>query len=458
MKTVFSETLTKFRKSDAGNFAILMALSAAVLVAGLAVAIDASNGYFAKQRLQDTTDAVALIAAKDRTLSDAELTATANAYFNTQYPGVRGTNIVLNSITRTGDAVVVDASNNIETYFAAIFGRNDLDVNAVSSAVFSQSRIDIALVLDSTFSMRGRKMDSLKIAATNLIDTLEDADSDDINVSVVPFAQYINVGTSRRGARWLDVPSDRNVTPACETRQDTVCRGGFTRVPATCTRDGVSFSCTRRVCRGGLENVGTPYNFCPAPRRATWEGCVGSRRAPLHLEADFGRTQIPGLVDVRCSTEMLPLTDNLNAVKSKIDELEASGRRTYMPSGLLWGWRTLTEQEPFVAPRIAPGSDGQKVLILMTDGDNTASKSGIRHTGSSRVAANRTTDQLCEGIKDSDIQVFTISYEVTDGATRRLIQDCANSNAQYFRADNAADLNAAFEAIGNSLGALRLTN
>ena len=60
LKTKLANTVARFKADEKGNFAILAATTMAVLVAGLAVSVDAANGQFAKQRLQDTTDAIAL--------------------------------------------------------------------------------------------------------------------------------------------------------------------------------------------------------------------------------------------------------------------------------------------------------------------------------------------------------------------------------------------------------------
>jgi len=60
------------------------------------MAVDLSNSYSAKQRLQDTSDAIALLAAKDKSLdTPAKLEAAAQALYDATYPGEKGIRIVI---------------------------------------------------------------------------------------------------------------------------------------------------------------------------------------------------------------------------------------------------------------------------------------------------------------------------------------------------------------------------
>jgi len=426
---------------------MMFAVTTFALVGGLALAIDGTNAYFAKQRLQDTTDVIALMAARGGLESQADLTQAAQDYFDLHYPGERGSRIVINNITRNGDEVTINASNNLDTFFTGIFGFSDMDVSAESSAVYSNRNLDIALVLDTTFSMDGGKMTSLKSAANNLVDTFDDFENENLRVSVMPFAQYVNVGTSRRNAVWLNVPADEVRT---RTRRDVISRTNCRNVPRTGTRDGVSVSRTQRVCdvvRGPEYTV---------QQTVTWEGCVGSRLAPWHERAEYASNKIPGLLDAKCGTEILPLTKNLNKVKQTINALTADGD-TYIPAGLSWGWRALHNEEPLTEAASMPIASTDKVMVLMTDGANFRSKNGLRHDIESRADSDQVTKRLCENIKRDDIQVFTIAYEVTDVPTKNMLRNCATTSVNFFDASNASQLNAAFQTIGDSLNELRIT-
>ena len=188
-----------------------------------------------------------------------------------------------------------------------------------------------------------------------------------------------------------------------------------------------------------------------------WKGCVGSRDVPLNTQAAFNNRRIPGLLGVSCGTEIRELTNNLSQVKSTINALAARGN-TYMPSGLVWGWRALDGGQPL--PSRAPSgiTETDRVLVLMTDGQNTKSKTGNFHNGNNSAEADNTTRTLCTNIKREDITVFTIAYDVSDNTTKSLIRQCASSNAMFFDADNAKDLDEAFQEIAENLSNLRITS
>ena len=162
-------------------------------------------------------------------------------------------------------------------------------------------------------------------------------------------------------------------------------------------------------------------------------------------------------MNVRCGSELRPLTNDMGAVKSTINGLRARGL-TYIPSGIAWGWRTLNNGEPFTEARGPYEANTQKVMIIMTDGDNTRSQNGNRHNGRNIANANQTTSRMCTNVKAGDIEVYTIAYEITNNATKNLMRNCATNSSMYFDASNAAQLNAAFEDIGRNLIKVRLTH
>lgn len=209
----------------------------------------------------------------------------------------------------------------------------------------------------------------------------------------------------------------------------------------------------KTVCDKGpkVQHCWTPTN------NRVWRGCVGSRNTPWNERAQFSGKKIPGLMNARCNEEILPLTTQMADVKTKINSLSANGN-TYIPSGLSWGWRTLDTNMPLTEAQGPYAANTDKVLVLMTDGANTKSKNGDWHEGGSVNNANNTTKNLCNNIKSSDIQIYTIAYEITDTTTKNLMRNCASKSSMYFDASNAAQLTEAFDTIGSSLIKLRLTH
>lgn len=405
LKQKFMTGLKSYASNNDGQFAIMGAISMVVVLAGLAVAVDISSSLSQKQRLQNTTDAIALMAVRDNIRSQNELNTMAAEYLEYNY-GANAQNVTLNSITREGDMITVDATNNVKTYLSSVFQKDSLDVRVESTATYSERSAEIALVLDSTGSMGGTKIATLKVAASRLVDTMEATNNSKLRMSVVPFAQYVNVGTSNSNENWLDMPAGADP--------------------------------------------------------ADWEGCIGSRNGSRDTVDGFEGSRFPAIArgfgdgNVSCPQEIRPLTRNFDSVKSTIQGMTASGW-TYMPAGLAWGWRTLMPEAPFTQG--LPADDRtDKILILMSDGTNTRSTSGRLHNANSTANANNKTADICAAVKRDNIRVITIAYEITESTTVNLIRDCATTNADFFDARSSAELSNAFDAIAQSLSSLRISS
>lgn len=463
MKRTFNHTAASYGRDTGGNVAMMFAISVFVLIGLLAVAVDLANGFSAKQRLQNTTDAVALLAAKDKSLdTPAKLEAAAQALYDATYPGDKGVRIVIKNMQRVGDKVTVTTQNNIDTYFSGVFNTTDLDVGVTSTAVFATKPMDVALVLDTTFSMStNNKIGGLKVAANNLLNTFDDLDNENLRVSVVPFAQYVNVGLSRRNANWLDVPAD-SVTrkpTTCRMKRDVISRYNCRRISRSCSNDGVSYDCSYNKCD---KRYGPEYEVCSSGvSRATWKGCVGSRTGNYDERAEYNGRKIPGLLNTNCGAELQTLSKDLNKAKATVSAMKAKKKNgdTYIPSGVLWGWRTLDESVPFASGGTGVLADREKVMIVMTDGENQGSKKGTKHNGKDQNAANAKTDATCEAAKRDGITIYTIAYglKTSDTKTRKLLTRCASGSANFFDAANASELNKAFQDIGEALNELRIS-
>ena len=68
---------------------------------------------------------------------------------------------------------------------------------------------------------------------------------------------------------------------------------------------------------------------------------------------------------------MMTLSTDWTALNSKIDAMTPTGN-TNVTIGLQMAWQTLSPVAPFNAP--APAPDLDKVIILLTDGDNTQNR------------------------------------------------------------------------------------
>ena len=431
-----------FRRDTTGSMAVPFALGLVTLIGGIGCAIDFGMAAKSHDRVQNVADIASLKAAQSLETDSAALNTIAVQVFEEHFGPDSPVEVA--GVYRKDDAVTVQARSKVRTTFTRVFGQTEVDVSVSSTSVYAVRETDIALVLDTTESMRGARLDALKVAAGELIDEVEDLDRDAVRISVVPFAQHVNVGTSRRNKVWLDVEPDRDVT---RWRAVDGSKRNCRWVTESSTRDGVPQTYSYEKC---------DYDWEPYQTKAKWKGCVGSRSAPLDLSAPYAGVKVPGLVDIQCGAELQELTKNTKKVRKAISGLKAQGN-TYMPAGLLWGQRALSAEMP-LADTSSGGAKREKVLVLMTDGDNTKSKDGLKHVGNDANDANNRTRILCDRIKDDDITVYTIAYDVKDGATRGLLQGCASSPSQYFDAKDASQLSDAFSAIADAVTQLRVSS
>ena len=78
--------------------------------------------------------------------------------------------------------------------------------------------------------------------------------------------------------------------------------------------------------------------------------------------------------------------------------------------GLAWGWHALTSNDP-LPQGSAPQPDLDKVIILLTDGQNTQyrfSSNQAAIDSSNQAAIDLRTQQACNNIKAQNIKLYTV--------------------------------------------------
>ncbi|MBL8551060.1 MAG: TadE/TadG family protein [Hyphomonadaceae bacterium] len=224
-----------------------------------------------------------------------------------------------------------------------------------------------------------------------------------------------------------------------------------------------------------------------------------------------------------CPTPITPLTNasGRNTVLNAIAAMQHwNGGGTDQVEGLAWGWRVLSPGAPFTEgrPYNDPSNPVRKVLVLMTDGENTnlsdttvmgsdysaynhlymwtANTNGINGTPrpppgspangySSGVTVNGTTygalpaayrrnitstssyvsyinsreATLCTNIKNAGVEIYTVVFRDPSSTVRNMLRDCASqpTATHAFTANTQAELAAAFNSIGQGVGQLRLS-
>jgi Flp pilus assembly protein TadG len=473
-KSTKMRLLKKFFKDVRGGVAITFGLAAVPMVMAMGIALEYSQSTLLKAKMQAAGDNAGLAAAASDAQSDSALTEVVRRYVRKNNPfGSRVSSYEAKAHKLEDGRIEIKLKANMRTSMLRIMGRDSLKVSATTIITRDFGNLDVALVLDNTGSMAGRKMSTLKNAAAELVNTLHDAKGDDseVKIGLVPFAQYVNIGMSNRHKSWANVPND-SVRRIRRTRwrRRVISRYNCHRVRRYYYSDGVRRSYTYTRCQ---------YRYGPRYRqtywqtiRQTWRGCVGSRNYPWNTRDERATLKIPGLMNTWCSRALTEMTDDKDKILSEIRRMNASGA-TYVPGGLMWGWRVVSEAEPFANKSGGSHDDddddkhgfslngsksSQKAIVLMTDGENTVSPSYPYHWGSNQTTSDRLTSEICENIKASNekITVYTVAFEVNDVRTKQMLRSCATSPSHFFDASNSAALTASFQKIAKSLASLRI--
>ena len=174
---------------------------------------------------------------------------------------------------------------------------------------------------------------------------------------------------------------------------------------------------------------------------------------------------------------LVRLTTNFSQVRTNIQNMVAHGT-TNIPMGLMWGWHTISPNAPFSDAKPYGEERLQKIVILMTDGDNTnydfavpdrSSYSGIGLIWQDRIGVGRgTTDnqrrtaldnrlaELCNNLRGQEVLVYTVGVGV-DNRTQVLLGDCATDDDMFFNVSGASGIASAFDRIAGAIENLRIS-
>ena len=465
-------------KDTGGNFSVVMAISMTVMAMGAAAAIETVNMTRVKSELQSQVDIATLAAASTEDVENQ---------------GIEYSNLVFDVMVDNGylaengkpEAMATDshldvtASVAYEGLFTDLLGGKTRQLSASAQATLpSIGPIELVLALDNTASMGfDGKIGALKIGAGQIIDAIEESNSG-TKVGIVPFARYVNIGDA--AGSWLDTPAEYDTERTWEQATHTC--DSYSYEPRTETKDGVEYTYEEEVCNGQT----TTYDTRTRIIESRYEGCVGTSDKPDHLSPISSSNRVTGLLNIQprevtglsadivaeCPLPIRPLDDDYSEIGDFINQMFPVDV-TYIPSGLLWAERLLDRTTAFSqGPK---DEDKQQVLVLMTDGKNTAEirdqqyyQDQLRappYVADYPARPERTVEQtdedtilMCDRIKNKGIEIYTISFQIDDDNAKALVKNCASTESHNFDAGNNDALIEAFAKIGRSLSSnVRLT-
>ncbi len=423
-----------FRSSRDGSVLMTFALALLPLFGFIGAAVDYSRANAAKAAMQSALDSMVLMLSKEASgLNSTQLQEKANTYFHAllNRPELNSVTVTAPTFsTANGSQLTITASAKIKTDFVGVFGVSELNIASHTQVRWGNTRLRVALALDNTGSMANSgKMTALKAATHNLLNSLQNAATQpgDVYVSIVPFAKDVNVGAGNHAQSWIKWgdwdASNGHYSP--------------------CTQWNYSGKCIAGTWHAADHN--------------TWNGCVKDRDKDPTPYNVTNTTPVPGTAATlfpaeqhsACPVAMQPLTYDWSALHTKVDTMTPTGN-TNTTIGMVWAWQSLTENAPLNAPPVInDGIPTQKVIIFLTDGNNTQDRwSSNQSTIDSRMQT------ACANAKAAGITVFTVLVMQGNAS---LLQNCASSPDKFFNLTSADQVVTTFDQIGTQLSKLRLS-
>jgi Flp pilus assembly protein TadG len=396
--------LARFRQNQSAAVLPTFAVGLLVVVGAVGAAIDYGRAAATRTAMQSALDATALMLSKEaETLPPETINAKANAYFAAEFqrPAAKDVQVTTAfTVVQPGSfKLEIAASAAVNSLFMSLFGYQKTTFAASTEVAWGIKKLELALALDNTGSMaQSGKLAALKTASHNLLNTLKDAAKvpGDVKIAIIPFDKVVKIGAEYKIATWVD----------------------------------------------WTENVIQP---------TTWTGCVEDRSKPHDVQDTLPlvgnvATLFPA-VTCGALASAVPLSEDWDALHAKVDQMTAAGN-TNVTIGLVWAWHALTPSLPFTQGA-EPASDREKVIVLLTDGENTQNR-WTRNT----AAIDERTSLACANVKAAQIKLYTV--RVIDGNVA-LLRGCATKPDMFYNIQDASQLDAVFKSIAQDLAQLRLS-
>lgn len=502
--------ITAIWKEERGSVAIFFAGVFVVILGFIGAAIDFSSAYRIQSNIQNAADSTALAAANSGDISQSAIDRLSQEYFagvsDNIVASVTGELVGDQVVVKASQSVPTRFLRAVGFESVDVTAEAVALVPVVQD-----SEIALVLDYSGSMNREGKYQamrDSAKNLVETLLSASTSARSDlqpDVQIGLVPFSDFVYMDVLSTYVRevhpdkygqtvraCLDsrrYPAAINDTTPNQNQQDTKWSapgmpnewrnaGGFASTgintldtgSAYCSVSQSQAECEAEATALGLTNGGgddddddedggsnafddyvaacvtggqqiTQSNQC----QKSYSGAEILTQNNEALASDFATASAACQAYSDRNLMVQPLTSNATLLQSKLDAMTPI-RLTNIALGLEMGWHMLTRNAPLTEAVSYGDEDMLKFLVLLTDGRQTVG--GWGPGGSYNVnRAENNTEALCENIKDEDIRVLTIAFDIDDSQTRNRLRDCATSTADYFEPETNEELAAVFETI-----------
>lgn len=425
----------KFAGDAKGNFAVMTAAVASVLALGIGYGIGVAQLSKVRSNLVSALDAAVTSTARDLTTGkiaekDARKSVEAFLMANGSAAFTRpGTLMLENLVVDTAKSTVsARAHVDVDLLFPVFASGNSRRVTVDSAALYSDKRIEVAMMLDVTGSMAGQKIKDLKAAANAALEAFlagQDPSKPRVRVAIVPYADAVNTG-SLSNVVYVEKNFTAGEPPKLEAPQ------AASTAPDRCA--------TERKGSQQFTNA-SPY--------------------VAKVNRDYRLAFCP-------KAALAPLSADLAALKKSIGTFAADGH-TGGHTGIQWSWYMLSPKWRDVLPKAAAPADRDpkkvaKIAILMTDGEFNTAFAGVAKDKDPRKQADLSrshAEKLCAAMRKDGIEIFTVGFMLKDAGAKGVMKSCASPDSgpvkHYYNTGSGAELTEAFLTIARNVERLAVT-
>ena len=400
---------SRFLQDTDGSYAVLFAIALVPVILSAGIAVDYASMTRNRAFLQNAMDAAVIAAGAETNMTPEERIEEAVNVFeaNVESHSLQ----VTPQITVDGETISGTASYDYPTSFGGIIGINSIGVSVAAQVKYAvESAAEVAMVLDYSGSMSWNgKWQAMRDAAKDLVDILgENGEREDISFALAPFTNIVR--TSMPSQYIKDQPAGSTWTGCTQDRKWPFNIKDMTPVGSNASKWGWMASANNGHCNG-------------------------------HIARNLN---------------IRPLDNDHAAVKAQLDSMSPDGM-THISLGLEFGWHLISPNEPF-SQGVAYDTPGtKKFIVLLTDGAQTTKAWG---SGNSYTVANgeENLENLCQAIKDKDVYVITVAFDLDDVPTKNRLRDCASNPGYFFEAESNEQLAQAFTTVAALIkGSLHLS-
>ncbi|MEM6941519.1 MAG: pilus assembly protein TadG-related protein [Pseudomonadota bacterium] len=485
-KPASKDTLRLFAQREDGAMTIFACFMIFIMMMVCGIGVDMMRHEMERTRLQAVADRAVLAAADLDNQRDAE--AVVNDYF--EKAGMADFVVDIDpDVGLNYKIVTVDGALTFGTQFMDFLGTETLDVRVRSRAEERVPNVEIALILDTSSSMkRAGRLDALKPAAVEFINTvLADEVKETTSVTLIPYGGQVNPGPAMferlNGVRLAATPLDESLGGVPQTQNNVQLpedvEGGTGSDPDVKYVYPNLSSCLETHTTG-FSTVGLPSapQYDQTPYFHHW-----NFNNPVQHWGWCPRDEFAIQYHSNNPTQ-------LNAVINGLKTYDGTGTHYAMKWGTalldpssaddvrFLAERGLASRDFIGRPAAYSDRDTSKFIILMTDGeisnqyrpvDELDPRNPLERLGTGQRKPDRQTlvgkgsaftDFLvqCDLAKNRSprpIIVYTIAFQGNNNA-REQMRRCASSPSHYFPATEGS-IAATFQSIARQINQLRLT-